>query len=142
MIVPTICFAIFCFFDERRRHKVLSLHWKDEAILAAYLVPLVILFPILRWTYRHSDQSLSDLRTEMHDKHTLNMAQAYAFGYKQRHPEWTKNPWINSAEVCKEVFGDPQPSLFKMLLRNPKALGGHLLWNCRLFSGWGAGAAV
>ena len=65
-------------------------------------------------------------------KHTLNMAQVYAFGYQQRHPEWTKSPWTECDELCQRDFGDPRPTLTLMLRRNPRATLQHFAWNVHL----------
>lgn len=65
-------------------------------------------------------------------KHTTNVCQVYAFGYQQRHPEWTKSPWLECPELMQQVFGQPLPSMLEALRSNPRAMAGHFLWNLRL----------
>ena len=56
--------------------------------------------------YRASTVKYPDLSALMHDKHTVNMAQVYAFGYQQRHPEWTASPWLECYSLMEETFGN------------------------------------
>ncbi len=77
-------------------------------------------------------QPQPELGEVWHVKHTLNMAQVYAFGYQQRHPEWDKNPWTECGELSRRTFGRPDPTITDMLLHNPRATLEHFAWNFRL----------
>jgi hypothetical protein len=65
-------------------------------------------------------------------KHRLNMCQVYAFGHQQRHPEWTRSPWLDCQPLMKKVFGAEMPSITEMLAANPRATLEHFAWNLRL----------
>jgi hypothetical protein len=65
-------------------------------------------------------------------KHTVNMCQVFATGYQQRHPEWTKNPMIECAELMEAHFGASQPTLRQMVRANPRAVLEHFAWNASL----------
>ncbi len=65
-------------------------------------------------------------------KHTLNMCQVYAFGYQQRHPEWTASPWTECYGLMEETFGERLPTLGKMVVSNPRAVLEHFWWNLSL----------
>ena len=82
-----------------------------------------------------SEIPLAQLPRAYEPKHTINMCQAYSFGYKQRHPEWTKNHWTECSELMQVQFGEPLPSLGTMIRRNPKAVLEHFVWNLRLLPG-------
>jgi hypothetical protein len=65
-------------------------------------------------------------------KHRVNMAQVYAFGHKQRHPEWDRDHWTECYGLMSETFGRPDPSLREMLAANPRAVWDHFAWNLAL----------
>ncbi len=98
----------------------------------AYGVPLAVSGALILFFVARSVIPLSDLRRAYRPKHTINMCQAYAFGYKQRHPEWTKNHWTECSELMQARFGEPYPTLGTMLRANPRAVLRHFAWNVRL----------
>ena len=101
-------------------------------ILAAYFIMGAVTGCIVWWFFSHSNVKGDAFRDEMRSKHTVNMAQVYAYGYQQRHPEWSKNPWVDYGELCQRDFGTPLPTLAQMMRRNPRVYVEHVLWNYRL----------
>ena len=65
-------------------------------------------------------------------KHTLNVCQIYAFGYEQRHRDFSKSPWTDCQELMLRDFGRPEPTLLEALRANPRAMLAHFGWNARL----------
>lgn len=132
MIVPTGFFALICLHDEWRSRRGALQRPSLFSTAAAYLAPLLALGLLLGWLYSRSDSTDESIRAQLKNKHTLNMAQVYAFGYQQRHGDWVANPWVEFGGLCQRDFGDPQPSLGLMIRRNPRAVADHVLWNFRL----------
>lgn len=124
----------------RRRRADPSLpQFRIGAIAACYFVPMLIALAFVPFFYWRSTQKFPELSKDLSEKHTLNMAQVYAFGYSQRHPEWTKSPWTECHELCKNVFGVEEPTLGQMLHNNFWATMEHWKWNLSL---WPAGMQV
>jgi hypothetical protein len=101
----------------------------------AYGLPLAVCLLLVTFFATRSDIPLSRLPQAYAPKHTVNMCQAFAFGYKQRHPEWTKDHWTECSELMQVQFGEPLPSLGTMIRRNPRAVAEHFAWNLRLLPG-------
>lgn len=99
--------------------------------VAAYLLPLIPVAGVVAVLYANMPVGFATERMMDH-RHRLNMAQVFAFGYQQRHPEWTKSPWTDSADLVAEHFGVAEPSLREMITNNPGAALDHFLWNLRL----------
>ena len=109
--------------------------------LFIYAVPMLACMGTVIWFYSISTVKFNTKNPSLHDaleiKHTLNMAQVYAFGYQQRHPEWTKSPWTDCGELCARDFGVRLPTLWQMARNNPRALWEHICWNTSLVpNGW------
>ena len=104
----------------------------SRAYALAYGIPLAVTGAIVFSFVARSVIPLSQLQRDYEPKHTHNMCQAYAFGYKQRHPEWTKDHWTECSDLMQARFGEPYPSLWTMIRRNPRAILGHFAWNVRL----------
>lgn len=100
--------------------------------LYSYGLPLLLAAFVVIFFYWRSDIKYPQLKGVFADKHSLNMCQVYAFGYQQRHPEWTKSPWLECQELIQQHFGSPQLSLSEMIRRNPRAVLENMLWNIRL----------
>jgi hypothetical protein len=98
----------------------------------AYGVPMAVSAVLVVFFFSRSVIPLSLLPKAYEPKHTVNMCQAYAFGFKQRHPEWTKDHWTECSELMQAKFGEPLPTLWTMIRRNPKAVAGHFAWNALL----------
>lgn len=104
--------------------------WKQLAI--AYAVPIILTALITGFFYAHAKDRGAGFYPAASVRHTLNVCQAYAFGYQQRHPEWRKSPWTECESLMTQTFGQPLPSFFDAFRRNPRAMLDHLLWNLRL----------
>lgn len=102
----------------------------------AYGLPLAACLLLVAFFATRSDIPLAQLPRAYEPKHTINMCQAFSFGYKQRHPsEWTKDHWTECSELMLLKFGEPLPSLGTMVRRNPRAVLEHFAWNLRLLPG-------
>jgi len=99
---------------------------------ASYVVPTVIALGLIALAYERSTVRGATLQRVFAAKHTLNMAQVYAFGYGQRNPDYTANPWISYQELLRRDFGKELPTLKEMLWTNPWATMQHIAWNWRL----------
>jgi len=104
----------------------------SRAYGTAYGVPLAVSGAVVLFFVARSAIPLPLLSGAYEPKHTINMCQAYAFGYKQRHPEWTKDHWTECSDLMQSRFGERYPSLWTMVRRNPRAVLGHFAWNLRL----------
>ncbi|MCE9561384.1 MAG: hypothetical protein K8U57_04960 [Planctomycetes bacterium] len=100
--------------------------------LLAYAIAMSVVVGLCGAAYKQSYVKYPMLTPYMKEKHTLNMAQVYAFGYQQRHPEWTSSPWIECHPLMEETFGNPSPTLREMIAANPKAVFEHFMWNTSL----------
>lgn len=100
--------------------------------IAAYFVAMLAAALLCGLTYLRSDIKYPTLTAVMASKHRVNMAQVYAFGYKQRHPEWTRDHWTECYGLMHETFGNPSPSLSEMIVANPNAVKEHFAWNLSL----------
>jgi hypothetical protein len=98
--------------------------------LLAYGWP--VLFALMAFSFFYWRTLVKPTPQRLSLKHTANVCQVYAFGYQQRHPEWTKNPWTECRELMERVFGQPLPSMLEALRSNPRAMADHFLWNLRL----------
>jgi hypothetical protein len=101
-------------------------------VALAYLAPLAAAVALCAFVYGHSLRKGPDISAGLAQKHTLNVCQIYAFGYQQRHPEWTKWPWTECPELIQKTFGKPEVTMLEATRLNPKAMLEHYLWNVRL----------
>lgn len=108
----------------RRAARVRAAGWYAASLLAAAAA--------CGATYQLSIVKYPALAEVMRYKHTLNMAQVYAYGYQQRHPEWTFSPWTDCEPLAAQTFGTGQPSLGRMIAANPRAAWEHFAWNMSL----------
>jgi hypothetical protein len=99
---------------------------------AAYATALAAAAAVVYATYAASYLKYPELQGALKAKHTLNMAQVYAFGHQQRHPEWTLSPWVECHGLMQEHFGSREPSLREMVAANPAAVWEHFRWNLSL----------
>jgi hypothetical protein len=103
--------------------------------LLAYALPLLAVAALCLFAYVRTICQYPELQREFRLKHTVNMAQVYSFGYQQRHPEWTRDPWTEYHELMTATFGKAEPWLTEMLAANPRAVRQHFTWNARLLPG-------
>lgn len=101
-------------------------------LAVAYAVPLIVGIGFCGFAYSRSTVHYPETKAVLREKHTLNMAQVYAFGYQQRHPEWTRSPWTEYHDLTMAHFGVEKPSLRQMLANNPQAVAEHFAWNLGL----------
>lgn len=100
--------------------------------LISYGIPVLLAGLIITFFYTHSTIQFPELPASARPKHTLNICQVYAFGYQQRHPEWTKSPWTECYGLMEQQFGEQLPSLLEAMWANPGAMLEHFLWNIGL----------
>jgi hypothetical protein len=60
----------------------------------------------------------------------LAFGQHYAVGYGERHPEWSKDPWVFWQEPVRAAFGDAK-SVLGAVRSNPGAVAVHVVDNVR-----------
>jgi hypothetical protein len=101
-------------------------------VAAAYGAALALAAAAAAAVYWRSPHELAADRERLRHKHTLNLCQIYAFGYAQRHAEWTRSPWTECQQLMQRDFGAREPTLAQALRANPRALLEHAAWNARL----------
>jgi hypothetical protein len=100
-------------------------------ILKPYGVPLLFAVLLILLAFaRASDRH--EIREALDAKNRLNMCQAYAIGYQQRHPDWKGSPWTDCGQLMTKMYGRPEPSFVEALRANPRAMLGHFSWNVGL----------
>jgi hypothetical protein len=104
--------------------------WTDLSL--GYGVPLALAASACAGVCCLSEDTYQEQRKIMELKHTVNMGQVFTYGYKQRHPECTDDPWSGYPELMTRHFGESHPTLTTMIRRNPRAVGAHVWWNWRL----------
>jgi hypothetical protein len=138
--VAAMLFACVCVWREwpRIRSALPGTRLRRVAILvAAYCLPLMGSGYLVYKFYQHSvsrfdTPGLWNLNRILRSKHELNMAQVFAFGYLQRHPDWEHDPWVDYKELMNETFGKELISFSEMIRVNPIAVLQHVGWNFRL----------
>lgn len=98
----------------------------------AYAAALAAAAALCVAAYSVSRKQYPELTPHLKEKHTLNMAQVYAFGHQQRHPEWTLSPWTECHGLMEETFGARDLTLREMIAANPRAVAEHFAWNASL----------
>lgn len=127
-VLAVIALALVCAWGERRGQRR-SLH----AYLAGYGVPLLVTLTAITFFFSRSlYPPCVDVTTAARFKHAMNMCQVYAYGFQQRHPEWTRSPWTECSGLMDHAFGKPNPSFTEMIRSNPRAVLVHFLWNLSL----------
>lgn len=119
-------FGAACLFYEYRTR----LNFKKQ--LLPYVTSAAIAFAGIFLLFVNSDTPIAALKEQFKAKHCLNVAQIYAYGYQQRHHDYTVNPWTDFGDLTKKTFGVDEPSMAQAFLTNPKAWTDHCIWNARL----------
>jgi hypothetical protein len=101
-------------------------------VLLQYAIPLGLALLVCLFFYWRTPLPNEQILARLHEKHTANMCQVYAFGFGQRHPEWTDNPWIACDGLMTQTFGIAAPTLSEMIRTNLPAVIDHFLWNLSL----------
>ena len=132
--VAAVTFAAASLYREYRSLKRLPAGLPAAALnrLWAYVVPVGLALALCLGAYSRSIIKGKDLLPELHFKLTFNPCQLYAVGYKQRHPDWSKDPWHDCYDLQQAIFGAPLPTLGQMARANPQAVLGHFGWNLLL----------
>jgi hypothetical protein len=133
-IIAFSLLAVVCFFWERglRKRAAPGTAPRGRAYAAAYGLALLSALALTAWFHSRSIVQYEVLRQGSRVKHTFNMCQVYAFGYQERHPEWTRSPWTECFDLMASTFGNRLPSLVEMIRANPRAVLEHFSWNLRL----------
>jgi len=126
-LVAAIVMLLLCTVHERRCSQK-----EAPRFAAAYGIPLVAGATLCGLAYWRSFIKLPEIWRHLEMKHTLNMCQVYAFGYQQRHPQWTASPWTECQVLAHSTFGVDYPSIGHMLWSNPAATLTHFWWNLGL----------
>jgi hypothetical protein len=100
--------------------------------LVAYGLPMLLAVAACLAVFSRTVTPLPELLARAPRKHTTNMCQSYAYGYKQRHPEATFDVWTECGLLMRQEFGQPLPTLGKMIRANPRAVATHFTWNASL----------
>ena len=125
-LLAAIVMTVLCIVHEWRRSQ------KTAVFAASYGLPLVAGITLCGLAYWRAIIKLPEIWSHLKAKHTLNMCQVYAFGYQQRHPEWTASPWLECQALARSTFGFDYPSIGQMLWSNPMAMLTHFWWNLSL----------
>src|SRR5581483_248434 len=73
-----------------------------------------------------------DVLRAFQSRHLTNMGQVLAYGYQQRHPEWTHNPWTEYSPLMQQKFGRQLVSFTDAASINPQEIRDYVLWNLSL----------
>jgi hypothetical protein len=134
LIVASVLFALICLLREissaREMGGTKRAAWRRY--VASYGLPIAVAAAVSAFYYSRSQIQYPELSEAFRSKHALNMCQVYAFGYAQRHPDWKASPWLECGPLMEATFGEPQPSLLQMVVRNPRATWEHFGWNMSL----------
>jgi len=130
-----ICFTVLAgavMIGEIRKRSVTSQALAASRFqVAPFLVPLLLALALFGFfSSRAKDWPI--LGAMLDRKHTLNICQVYAFGYQQRHSDFSASPWTECQQLMLRVYGEPEPSLARALRKNPGAMIEHFIWNVRL----------
>ncbi|MFP4419734.1 MAG: hypothetical protein ACLFRG_04250 [Desulfococcaceae bacterium] len=102
------------------------------SLLGEYGVPLLLTLIVVLFFYQNAIYKFPELHSRLVHKNKFNVGQGYAFGYKDRNPEWEKEPWLDYGELNRAHFGEELLSFFAMINNNPKRVLEHVLWNIKL----------
>jgi hypothetical protein len=129
LLLAAILFAALCLGWEAwrvRRHEIAA-----RGLANPYGIPIAAaLAMVLLCYFRATDAGV--IRPALERKHTLNVCQAFAFGYQQRHSDWTGSPWTDCQQLMTRLYGIPEPTLVQALRRNPAAMLEQFWWNVQL----------
>ena len=99
----------------------------------AYGVPVAVVILLTAGAYWRSDVQGDRVLDSLRLKHTLNVCQAYAFNYQQRHPtKFEGSPWIDCQPLMRRTFGASMPNFREAMAANPGAMADYVGWNARL----------
>ncbi len=120
------------------RHDLRGVRWRRtdigrwKRVALSYGIPATAALALLFGAYTRSTVQFPELPSHFEGKHTVNIAQIYAFGHGQRNPDYQSDPWTDYAELMETTFGDELVTMKEALFANPNALLDHFLWNASL----------
>jgi hypothetical protein len=138
--VAVVLFAGVCLWREWQLVRAIAAGaraaWAAR-VVSAYVLPMTAVTFLTLFFYHQSvcrfdTPGPGSLREAFRWKHEENMAQVFAFGYQQRHPEWRHSPWTENAELMERHFGKAELPLSAMVRANPRAVLEHMAWNFSL----------
>lgn len=133
LISTVLLFACCLWWELRLLRESKARRVKDYGFLMTkYLAFLGASIVVCFFFFWRSDARTIRIDDALHSKHTINLCQTFAFGYKQRHPEWTKDPFTQCDDIMMETFGKSRPTLSEALKANSSAVFEHFIWNIRL----------
>jgi hypothetical protein len=129
IVAVVIWAAVWMGYEVSRRRRGVGV--ATSALIKAAAVPVLAVtvltaLVVLSWPDRAGLSSRSE------EKHTVNLCQIYAFGYEQRHHDYTASPWTDCEPLMQRDFGRSLPTLTEAIEANPGAMMEHFLWNVRL----------
>jgi len=131
LLIATIVFAAAVIVYEIRERRVRAV--PAGVYLRAYAIPLVIVALLAGGLYWRSFDQGHQVKEVLRAKTGLNVCQAYAFNYQQRHPtKFTGSAFTECQPLMRQVFGHPEPSFTQAASEDPKAMAAYVLWNGRL----------
>jgi hypothetical protein len=110
----------------RRRSEPLNL----KKLAAAYGLPILATAALSVFYFFHSVSF--PFGPSLRQKHTVNVCQAFAFGYQQRASDFQGDSWYQCGDLMQRTFGAADLTMTEALWRNPKAMFEHFWWNTRL----------
>jgi hypothetical protein len=128
--IPTAVLGVILAATERWHLR--AGHTRAGATVLAYATAAGLAAGLCAAAYQAAFVKFPALSSILKEKHTLNMAQVYAFGHQQRHPEWALSPWTQSQELMDQTFGGHDLTLREMMAANPRATAEHFAWNASL----------
>jgi hypothetical protein len=129
LVIAAAILAIAILVYERRQRR--AEHVRMSSYLRAYVVPLsVVVLAVAASYWRSVYPAVPNLRA----KHELNVCEAYAFSYQQRHPSafGGGNAMVNCSSLMRRQFDRPRPTFSQALAANPSAIARFVAWNVRL----------
>jgi hypothetical protein len=102
----------------------------ERRLVKAVAIPVLAVTALMAFTVaRHHDH---DAWGQFESKQTLNLCQSYAYGYQQRHDDFTASPWLDCGQLMRRDFGRERPTLAQAIGANPGAIAQQLGWNSEL----------
>lgn len=102
--------------------------WRDvvrNQRWTAYVAAAALFAATLAAAYSQSWVRLPVLKAMLAEKHTGNICQIYASGYRQRNPAWQSSPWTECSSLVQATFGAPLPALWQATASNWRAIATH-----------------
>jgi hypothetical protein len=131
LVIATVIVGVAIVLHELHRRRVRPV--SSSVLMLAYGLPLAIICVLAGGMYWRSYVQGSTLGPYISNKQDLNMCQAYAFNFQQRHPSrFRGNAFTECAPLMQQTFGRAMPSLVQATLDNPRAVAGYIKWNLQL----------